>query len=96
MSAGDQEIVHEVMGRANRTLDETSRNDNEEAREALADQGVEFVDPTMETRAKWEEIAAAATEKLIAQQDYDPATVAMVESLVKAYRAQQSADTTGD
>jgi len=91
-----QEIVHEVMGRANRTLDETSRNDNEEAREALADQGVEFVDPTMETRAKWEEIAAAATEKLIAQQDYDPATVAMVESLVKAYRAQQSADTTGD
>ncbi len=96
MSAGDQEIVREVMGRANRTLDETSRNDNEEAREALADQGVEFVDPTMETRAKWEEIAAAATEKLIAQQDYDPATVAMVESLVKAYRAQQSADTTVD
>jgi len=96
MNAGDQGIVREVMGRANRTLDETSRSDNEEAREALADQGVEFIDPTMETRAKWEEIAAAATEKLIAQQDYDPATVAMVESLVKAYRDQQLADTTGD
>jgi hypothetical protein len=50
----------------------------------------------METRAKWEEIAAAATAKLVAQRDYDPATVAMVESLVKAYRAQQLADTTGD
>ena len=92
----DQEIVREVMGRANKTLDETSRSDNEEAREALADQGVEFVDPTMETRAKWEEIAAAATKKLIAKQDYDPATIAMIENLVKAYRAQQSADTTGD
>jgi len=80
MSAGDQEIVREVMSRANRTLDETSRSDNEEAREALADQGVVFVDPTMETRAKWEEIAAAATAKLVAQRDYDPATVAMVES----------------
>ena len=96
MSAEDQEIVREVMGRANRNLDETSRSDNEEARDALTDQGVEFVDPTMETRAKWEEIAAAATKKLIAQQDYDPATIAMVESLVKAYRDQQSADSTGD
>jgi hypothetical protein len=55
---------------------------------------VEFVDPTMETRAKWDEIAAAATKKLVAQRDYDPATMAMVESLVKTYRAQQSADTT--
>lgn len=96
MNAGDQEIVREVMSRANRTLDETSRSDNEEAREALADQGVEFVDPTMETREKWEEIAAAATKKLVAQRDYDPATVAMVERLVNAYRAQQLADTTGD
>jgi len=96
MSAGDQEIVREEFGRANRTLDETSRSDNEKAREALADQGVVFVEPTMETRAKWDDIAAAATEKLVAQRDYDPATLAMVENLVKAYRAQQLADTTGD
>jgi TRAP-type C4-dicarboxylate transport system substrate-binding protein len=96
MSAGDQEIVREVMGRANRIMDDASRTDNQEAREALADQGVEFVDPTMETRAKWEDIAAAATEKLVAQRDYDPATIAMVENLVKAYRAQQSANTTGE
>jgi TRAP-type C4-dicarboxylate transport system substrate-binding protein len=96
MSAEDQQIVREVMGRANRELDATSRSDNAEAREALAGQGVEFVDPTTETRAKWEEIAAVATRKLVAQRDYDPATVAMVEKLVKAYRAQQSAATTGD
>ena len=96
MSAGDQEIVREVFNRANRTLDETSRSDNQKAREALADQGVVFVEPTMETRAKWDVIAASATEKLVAQRDYDPATLAMVENLVKAYRAQQLADTTGD
>jgi len=96
MSAGDQEIVRKEFGRANRTLDETSRSDDEKAREALADQGVVFVEPTTETRAKWDDIAAAATEKLVAQRDYDPATLAMVENLVKAYRAQQSADTTGD
>ena len=63
ISAEDRVIVREVMGRANRELDATSRSDNAEAREALARQGVEFVDPTDETRAKWEEIAAAATKK---------------------------------
>ena len=77
-------------------MDETSRSDNEKAREALADQGVVFVEPTSETRAKWDDIAATATQKLVAQRDYDPATLAMVENLVKAYRAQQLADTTGD
>jgi TRAP-type C4-dicarboxylate transport system substrate-binding protein len=96
ISAEDQEIVREVMGRANRKLDATSRSDNAEAREALAGQGVEFVDPTTETRAKWQEIAAVATKKLVAQRDYDPATMAMIENLVRAYRSQQPAGATGD
>jgi TRAP-type C4-dicarboxylate transport system substrate-binding protein len=96
IGAEDQEIVHEVMGRAIRALDETSRSDNEEARKALAAQGVEFVDPTDETFDKWEEIAAIATKKLVGQRDYDPATLEMVENLVKAYRAQQTVEATGD
>jgi len=96
MSTEDQQVVREVLGRANRELDATSRSDNAEAREALAGQGVVFVDPTDETWAKWEDIAAAATKKLVAQRSYDPATMAMVENLVEAYRSQQSADPTGD
>ena len=96
MSAEDQVIVHEVLGRANRELDATSRSDNAEAREALARQGVEFVDPTDETRAKWDEIAAAATKRLVAQRAYNPATMAMIEDLVTEYRSQQPAGTTGD
>jgi TRAP-type C4-dicarboxylate transport system substrate-binding protein len=96
ISADDQVIVREVMGRANRELDATSRSDNAEARKALAGQGVEFVDPTAETRERWDEIAAAATKKLVEQRDYDPATIAMIESLVRAYRAQQATEATGD
>ncbi|MDH3815621.1 MAG: TRAP transporter substrate-binding protein DctP [Acidobacteriota bacterium] len=96
MSAGDQEIVREVLGRANRELNATSRSDNAEAREALAAQGVEFVNPTDETRAKWDEIAAAATKRLVAQRDYNPATMAMIEDLVQEYRSQQPAGATGD
>ena len=96
MSAEDQAIVREVLDRANRELDATSRSDNAEAREALARQGVEFVDPTDETRARWDEIAATATKKLVAQRDYDPATMAMIEDLVEDYRSQQSASTDGN
>jgi TRAP-type C4-dicarboxylate transport system substrate-binding protein len=96
MSTEDQEIVREVFGRANRTLDETSRSDNEEARQALAKQGVVFVHPTAETHAKWEEIAAAATKRLVAQRGYDPSIMAEIEGLVETYRAQQTTEAAGD
>jgi TRAP-type C4-dicarboxylate transport system substrate-binding protein len=96
MSAGDQDIVREVFGRANETLDGTSRSDNEEARQALVKQGVELVHPSAETHAKWEEIAATATERLVAKQGYDPSIMAMIEDLVEAYRAQQTAEAAGD
>jgi TRAP-type C4-dicarboxylate transport system substrate-binding protein len=91
MSPGDQSIVREVFGRANRNLDATARSDNKEAREALAAQGVTFVDPTDETRAKWEEIAAAATKKLIARRAYDRALLAEIDKLLETYRAQNGA-----
>jgi TRAP-type C4-dicarboxylate transport system substrate-binding protein len=96
ISPADQEIIREVMRRANRRLDETSRTDNEEAREALAAQGVEFVDPPDETRVKWDEIAATATKKLIAERGYDPALLAEVDSLLKAYRTRETALPNGD
>ena len=96
MSPDDQKIVREVFARANGTLDDTSRSDNEEARQALVKQGVELVHPTAETHAKWEEIAAAATEKLVAQQGYDPSIMARIENLLEAYRAQQTTEAVGD
>ena len=90
MTSEDRYIVREVLGRANRTLDETSRADNQEARQALIAQGVEFIDPTPETYAKWEKIAAAATARLVAQQGYDPSIIAQIQNLVSAYRSRQS------
>jgi len=96
IGAEDQRTVREVMGRANRTLNETSRSDNEEALKALAEQGVVFVDPTEETFSKWEEIAAAATKKLVSQRNYDPATMKMIEGLVNEFRAQQTSEAAGD
>jgi len=92
----DQKIVREVFGRAIRTLDVTSRDDNKEARQALIEQGVVFVHPTDETRTKWEEIAASATERLVAEQGYDAAIIGTIENLVETYRSRQSAEPVGD
>jgi len=96
MRAGDREIVREVFGRANETMDGTSRSDNQEARQALIDQGVELVHPSAETHAKWEEIAVTATKRLVAQQGYDPTIMAMIEDLVEEYRAQQTTEAAVD
>jgi TRAP-type C4-dicarboxylate transport system substrate-binding protein len=96
MRSGDQEIVREVFGRANTTLDGTSRSDNEEARQALVKQGVELVHPSDETHSKWEEIAAAATERLVEQQGYDPSIMAMIDELLSSYRARDTSGKTGN
>ncbi len=69
---GDRQIVSEVFGEASVNLDRKTRADDEEARAALVKQGVTFVDPTDETRAEWNEIAAKATKTLLAERDYDP------------------------
>ncbi len=96
MSPEDQEIVREVFGRANTTLDGTSRSDNEEARQALVKQGVELVHPSDATHAKWEEIAAAATDRLVEQQGYDASIMAMIDELLSSYRTRDSSGTSGN
>lgn len=96
MSANDQAVVREALGRANRTLDDTSRSDNEEARQALIGQGVEYVSPTPETLARWQEIAATASERLIADRGYDPSIISTIEDLISAYRARRASEPGGD
>ena len=90
LNPGDREIVLEVLGKVTRTLDRRTRIDNQQAREALAKQGVTFVDPTDEARAQWRTVAAEATRNLIAAERYDPQLVAEIEGILKTYREQQA------
>ena len=92
----DQRVVREVLTRTSREMDRASRNDDLEAREALANQGVTFVAPTEEMRARWDEIAAAATEKLVAQRGYDPTILAEIRRLIEEYREGQSTAAAGE
>ena len=95
LSPGDQSIVREVFGEANSALDKRSRSDNQGARDALAKQGVEIIEPTQAARAKWNEIAAEATANLIAERGYDPDLLSEARSLLESYRAEHPADPSG-
>jgi TRAP-type C4-dicarboxylate transport system substrate-binding protein len=96
IGANDQKIVREVLGRTSQEMDRASRQDDAQAREALANQGVTFVVPTDEMRARWDEMAAAANRKLMAQRGYDPAILSEIRNLIEAYRAEQSTTTGGE
>ena len=64
LAEADQKVVREVMGSVTLTLDQRTRTDNEQARHALAKQGIEFVTISPEEHEKWRQVAADATAKL--------------------------------
>jgi TRAP-type C4-dicarboxylate transport system substrate-binding protein len=61
LSEDDQALVREVLGKVSGRLDRGTREDNERAKEALAKQGVTFVEATPENLARWQEVADEAT-----------------------------------
>lgn len=67
MSPEDRQVVREVMGRIYAMIDEETRKDNQEAREALAGQGIVFVDSSTEEIEHWRQIAASLTREEVDQ-----------------------------
>jgi TRAP-type C4-dicarboxylate transport system substrate-binding protein len=86
MSPADRKVVSEALSATSANLDRKTRADDKEARAALAKQGVTFVDPTDDTRADWDVIAAKATKKLVGDRGYDPKLYAEIEKLLAEYR----------
>jgi TRAP-type C4-dicarboxylate transport system substrate-binding protein len=87
MSPADRQVVSEVLSAVSIDLDRKTRADDKEARAALAKQGVTFVDPTEETLAEWDVIAAKATKKLVGERGYDPKLYAEIQKVLEDYRA---------
>jgi TRAP-type C4-dicarboxylate transport system substrate-binding protein len=91
LGPADAAIVRQVLEQTNEALDARSRADNEDARRALIQQGVEFVAPTDEARRQWDSIAAEATRELVAKQGYDRSIIAEIDRLLAEFRARESA-----
>ncbi len=83
----DQAVVREVMGRTMKRLDEINRADNENARQALAGQGVQFVRPMGEELSRWRAIADQATERLGEQGAYTKEMYQIIDKHLTTFRS---------
>jgi TRAP-type C4-dicarboxylate transport system substrate-binding protein len=87
---GDQKIVREVTDATFRKLDAVNRSDNESARSALQNQGIEFVHPDMSERNNWEIIAKQGREKMVSRAHYTPALVEEMLGYIQEFRARHA------
>jgi len=82
----DQAVVREVMGQTTRRLDEMNRADNEKARQALASQGIEFVQPEGAELDRWREIADQATAQLEKEGEFSTEMYGTVSDYLTEFR----------
>ncbi len=86
LGAEDQKVVREELEAMSSALNRRARTDNQQAREALAKQGVTFVTPTPETEERWEQVADEARKELIGRQHYDRDLITEMERILDEYR----------
>ena len=89
ISAYDQQIFREIMGRIFREIDHLNREDNIKALEALRKQGIEFIKPSGEALEKWYADAEAVPKRLIRAGKLSQGMVNTLEKLLKDYRSMQ-------
>jgi TRAP-type C4-dicarboxylate transport system substrate-binding protein len=92
ISKADQAVVREVVAAAGDRLDADNRAGEDNARDALRNQGIDFVKPSSaEEVGRWHDISAEAIEKLRAMGRYDDATIQKIQSILQSHRTGPAA-----
>lgn len=95
LTADDQKLVDEVLGRMTRTLDARAREDNEGARRALEKQGVVTLTPPADTERQWQELAKRSSDRLVEELGLNRELLARIEAEIAGLDAGKSAGDTG-
>ena len=88
LSADDQAIVHRIVDDAFDRLNVSNQTDDENAKEALQANGIEFVDVSDADYENWRGIARSALDELAADDVFDNELRELVESRLLEYRQQ--------
>jgi len=88
LSSADQTVVRDIIARHSRRLDALDRINNEQARDALKQQGVSFHRPPRDELARWRKIADDATAILGNRGVYTPGMLRTVQERLDDYRKQ--------
>ncbi len=87
ISEADRAIVREVLERVTVELDRLNRKDNISSMAALANQGIEFIEPAAEAVAEIKAMIDPANQRLIETGNLSREMVARVEGYIAEYRA---------
>ena len=69
-------------------LNRQNRADEQGALEALARQGIHFIQPSDEERQDWERHAASTIRDLSQDEQFSPALLQQIQALIQDYRRQ--------
>lgn len=86
LSAEDRELVVEKTHTIMRRLEDASRVENQNARQALSDAGVEVLEPEDGNRAYWEDLADGVRHQLLDEQKLTLPSLAVIEQELGAIR----------
>lgn len=89
LSEGDQVIVREVMGDVFTRLDRINRQDNEQAFQALKNQGMEVIATDQDSKAQWLAAVEQATQRLIREGVISAEIMAQINKHLDTFRSRQ-------
>ena len=90
IAPADQAIVRDVMANTFAKINEQNRQDNQGARQALQQQGIQFVDVSSDILKNWKQTAKIATQRLADENMLSPQMVKKMQDILTSYRNSQS------
>jgi TRAP-type C4-dicarboxylate transport system substrate-binding protein len=84
----DQQIVRAEMNKVFSILDKINRKDNINATEALKNQGIKVIKPSVEETKKWKQLSEQSIQNMIKNGMIDKALIDDINNLLAEYRHQ--------
>lgn len=95
INRNDQKIVRTVLEQGIVDLNKQNRKDNENAKQALRNQGIVFVQPPPEELKNLRAIAAEATSRLAKNNIYTPAVLESLQRHLRTFRNSRDGESSG-
>ena len=91
LEPADSALVTRVLQETFATIDAKSREDNQQALQALLDQGIEIVQPTLAQQQEWEQHANKMLKELAVEGMFNGDTLSRMQQLIQASRTTSGA-----
>ncbi len=86
LSDGDRKIVREVLTEAIERISKETRQDNQQARQALQKQGIRFITPDPEAQLQWQQIVADSIQQMGRKGVFSPALLQRIQQQLERLR----------